>query len=100
MFAVAVTFFIAPERVADFRALMIAQAKNSLALEPGCRHFDVWTDPKQPSRFFLYELYDDAAAFEVHLASEHFKTFAAAIEPMVAHREILTFADAPILTPK
>lgn len=95
MFAVAVTFWVAPERVSDFRALMIAQAKNSLALEPACRRFDVWTDPNQPTRFFLYELYDDAAAFDVHLASDHFKTFAAAISPMIAHREILTFADAP-----
>ena len=42
-------------------------------LEPGCRRFDVVEHPGDPERFSLYELYDDADAFERHRASAHFR---------------------------
>ncbi|MEM7522936.1 MAG: antibiotic biosynthesis monooxygenase [Pseudomonadota bacterium] len=37
---------------------------------------------------FLYEVYDDAAAFDAHLASDHFKDFDAAVAPMVAAKTV------------
>jgi quinol monooxygenase YgiN len=72
MLAVVVEFRIATERVAAFHDAIVANARESLRAEPGCRQFDVCRDPAEPALFFLYELYDDAAAFEAHLETPHF----------------------------
>lgn len=88
VFAVVVDFDIHPEQVEEFEEIMLLQARNSLELEPGCRQFDVFRDPQAKATFVLYELYDDEAAFELHLASDHFNAFAATVEPMVRNRII------------
>ncbi len=59
-------------REAEFRAVMETHARKSLELEPGCRQFDVGADPKEPTRFMVYEVYDDDAAIEAHQAMPHF----------------------------
>ncbi|MEM0922766.1 MAG: putative quinol monooxygenase [Pseudomonadota bacterium] len=92
MFAVVVTFHVNQDRMPDFLPLMRRNAANSLRLEPECHRFDVWTDPARPDQVFLYELYSDAAAFETHLASAHFNTFAAAVADMVTRRDLDTWA--------
>ncbi len=75
MFVITVEFKVRPEFLAQFLLKMIANARASATTEPGCRQFDVCTDPQDASRIFLYELYDDRAAFEAHLATAHFKEF-------------------------
>ena len=89
MFLVAVTFQIAPERAADFIARVQQQATDSLT-EPGCSRFDVWQAPGNAATVFLYEIYDDAAAFEEHLASAHFKAFDAEVAPWVTDKKVET----------
>jgi len=79
MFVVTVMFVVRPERTEDFRREMVANARASLAHEPGCRQFDVAVDPQNPATIFLYELYDDRAAFDMHLASAHFRSFDATV---------------------
>ena len=75
MFVVTVEFKVRPEFVAQFLPEMIANARATASTEPGCRQFDVCTDPQDQTRVFLYELYDDRAAFDAHLATPHFKEF-------------------------
>ena len=75
MYVVTVEFKVRPEFLAQFLPEMIANARASATTERGCRQFDVCTDPQDVSRIFLYELYDDRAAFEAHLATAHFKDF-------------------------
>ncbi|WP_068118635.1 putative quinol monooxygenase [Tropicimonas marinistellae] len=93
MYAVTVRFSIKPSHFAEFLLLMVHNARTSLALEPGCRQFDVCTDPDQPDRVFLYELYDDRAAFESHLQAEHFREFDAAVAPMIAEKSVDCFSE-------
>lgn len=93
MFAVVVTFRIKPDRMEAFLPLMYANAATSLGVEPGCHQFDVCTDPDRPDEVFLYELYDDKAAFDAHLASPHFKAFDAAVAEMLAAKDVRTFED-------
>lgn len=45
----------------------------------------------KPATLFLYELYDDRAAFDAHLASTHFKAFASTTQAMIARRSIMTW---------
>lgn len=92
MHAVTVVFQIKAEAVEDFLPLMIANAEASLKDEPGCRQFDVCTDPDRPGDVFLYELYDDADAFQAHLQTTHFKSFDAKVAGMIAQKTVRTYA--------
>ena len=91
MFAVVVTFRIEAGAMDSFLPAMIANARTSLAEEPGCHQFDVCTDPARPDEVFLYERYTDRAAFDDHLASAHFKAFDARVAPMIAAKEVRTY---------
>jgi quinol monooxygenase YgiN len=87
MYIVAVRFDLAPEHSAGFREAVLKNAAASEQTEPGCHQFDVCFNA-DGTQCFLYEVYDDAAAFESHHASEHFKTFAATTQPMVIHKRL------------
>ena len=52
--------------------------------ERGCRRFDVLEPAGEPDRVVLYEIYDDRAAFDAHLQSEHFRRFNAESNALVA----------------
>ncbi|MEM9638291.1 MAG: putative quinol monooxygenase [Pseudomonadota bacterium] len=93
MFAVVVTFQIKPASLQAFMPLMTRNAATSLAEEVGCRQFDIATDPTRPNEILLYELYTDAAAFEAHLATPHFKAFDAATTDMIADKSVTTYAE-------
>jgi quinol monooxygenase YgiN len=43
--------------------------------EPGNLDYQVMRDPGQSGVFVLYERYTDEAAFQAHLATEHFATW-------------------------
>jgi (4S)-4-hydroxy-5-phosphonooxypentane-2,3-dione isomerase len=91
MYVVVVFFEAKPERLAAFRGALLAQARNSLERERGCRQFDVAQDPLDPASFLLYEAYDSEAAFKAHLETEHFKTFSETVTPWTASKHILTY---------
>lgn len=88
MYVVVVKFEFTLEHASDFRAAMLEQAKNSLENEPGCRRFDVCEYPLADTRLFLYELYDDRAAFERHLESDHYVAFDALTADWVIDKNV------------
>ncbi len=92
MFAVCVTFHIKQELMDAFLPLMHENAQSSLSDEPDCHRFDVCTNPES-AQVFLYELYSDAAAFQAHLQTPHFKSFDAATSDMIEKKDVTTFAD-------
>ena len=81
-YVVTVVFRAKPEHRAAFREAMIENATASRTREPGCRQFDVCELPD--GTIFLYEIYDDEAAFKAHLATEHYKHFNVTTTPWVA----------------
>ena len=83
-----VEFLVKPDFVQRFARLISANAKASVEKEPGCRRFDVLLAPDDPCRFVLYEIYDDAAAFDRHIETRHFKAFAAATEGQIVERSV------------
>jgi quinol monooxygenase YgiN len=91
MFVVTVTFEAYPEQAPAFLARVRTQAADSLANEEGCHHFDVCIGPAQPERVFLYEIYTDAAAFQTHKATAHFKAFDAEAAPMLRSKAVETW---------
>lgn len=92
MFAVVVEFTVKPEHTSAFLRLVEENAAASLNTEPGCKQFDVASDPLRPGDVFLYELYEDAAAFAAHLKTPHFANFEQATADMVAQKSVKTFA--------
>lgn len=90
-YAVVVTFEIKRDMSAAFMPHMLSNARASLRDESGCLQFDVATDPTRPSEVFLYEIYEDRAAFEAHMATAHFKTFEDAAGDMIASKDVRTF---------
>jgi autoinducer 2-degrading protein len=72
MFSLVVQMQVRPDRREEFLAGMAANAEASVRDEPGCLRFDVSAVAADANRFFLYELYTDAEAFEAHKASPHF----------------------------
>lgn len=93
MFAVTVIFRIKAEDFQRFLPLMYANASTSLSSEPGCKVFDVCTDPSRPNEVFLYELYDSEEAFRSHLATPHFLAFDADVGPMIVEKTVASYSE-------
>jgi (4S)-4-hydroxy-5-phosphonooxypentane-2,3-dione isomerase len=92
MMLVVVVFFEAKQaHISDLGMALVAHARASLEMEPGCRQFDVAQDPLDPAGYFLYEVYDDEAAFKLHCDSERFKQVEARCTPWIAHKKVLTY---------
>lgn len=88
-YVVIVDFRLKPGQRAAFRPMIDANARDSVAGEPGCRQFDVMEPDGEPDRVVLYEVYDDQAAFSAHCGSEHFLRFDAASAPMVEQKIVI-----------
>jgi quinol monooxygenase YgiN len=65
-----------PSRVDETKAALAALARDTL-FEPGCTIFTVHQDAAQPTRFVLWERFDDEQAFKAHGALPHTKAFGA-----------------------
>ena len=91
MYVVTVEFETLPAHRDAFVKAVLANAHRSLTDEPGCRQFDVCLSGDKPNSVFLYELYDDGAAFTVHLASAHFAEFSAETAAWVAAKTVRVF---------
>jgi quinol monooxygenase YgiN len=61
-----------------FRA-RIVELVRAVRNEPGCVTFTAYEARDTPGRFYLYEIYKDAAAFETHLKTDHVHAFISAI---------------------
>ncbi|SNT31266.1 putative quinol monooxygenase [Tropicimonas sediminicola] len=93
MFVVTVSIEVNAGQVDAFLPLMLQNARASLSSEPGCRQFDVYTNPERPEAVFLFEVYDSAAAFDAHLSSDHFKQFDRVTAEMIASKQVETFTE-------
>ena len=88
MLVVHVEFVVDPAQLEQFLPLMHENARDALALEPGCHQFDVTQDPRNPISIMLYEVYDDAAAFDAHKATPHYLAFIAATDSMTTSKTV------------
>lgn len=87
-YVIVVDLLVDDNALSQFMPLMLANAAASLAQEPGCRRFDICVDLHNPAQVLLYEIYDDATAFDIHLASAHFLSFDEATRPMVKSKTV------------
>ncbi len=64
----------------------------SMRNEPGCFRFDVIEPEGEPDRVLLYEIYEDAAAFERHRITDHFLKFDSESKQLVAEKSVIVAA--------
>lgn len=83
MYVVCVKIQVVPEHAEAFLAATLDNAKGTRE-EPGNVRFDVLRMPSDPSRFFLYEVYPDEAAFKAHQQTPHYLRWKETVAPMMA----------------
>jgi autoinducer 2-degrading protein len=93
-FAITVGFDLVEGAFAEFHRLVAENAALSVALEPDCLRFDVLTpaDATSSTKVFLYEIYRDRAAFDRHLASDHFRSFDERSRGLVTAKTVLAYS--------
>jgi (4S)-4-hydroxy-5-phosphonooxypentane-2,3-dione isomerase len=89
-FVVMVDFRLHEGALGAFRPLIDRNARQSVRDEPGCRRFDVVEPAGETDRIVLYEIYDDRAAFDVHLKTRHYLAFDAESAGLVASKTVTT----------
>jgi quinol monooxygenase YgiN len=87
-YVITVDFQLRPGSLARFLPLMLDNAEKSRTLEPGCDRFDVLLPAAETDRVFLYEIYRDEAAFQVHLKTAHFLEFDVASRAFVQDKKV------------
>ena len=88
MLAVCVDFEIDPASLDAFLTIMQKNAADSLANEVGCHQFDITQDLQNPTKIFLYELYDDSAAFDLHKKASHYLEFNQLASEMITAKSV------------
>jgi autoinducer 2-degrading protein len=83
MLVVHVHVRIRPERIGDFLAATVINARASLA-EPGVLRFDVIQDQADPAHVVLTEVYRDDDASAAHKATPHYAVWRDTVADMMA----------------
>jgi (4S)-4-hydroxy-5-phosphonooxypentane-2,3-dione isomerase len=86
-FALVVDMEVKPEDADRFATLIAENARLSVANEPGCLQFDVVRPQDAPGRFMLYEVYENAAAFEAHIKMPHVGNFFGQAKPLIVSQK-------------
>src|ERR1041384_8129586 len=71
------------ENVDAFIEAAVENAEQSVRLEPGCYQFDVVCGLEDKTKITLYEVYEDADAFQAHTKMPHTATFLGNAKSMV-----------------
>jgi (4S)-4-hydroxy-5-phosphonooxypentane-2,3-dione isomerase len=83
MLVVHVHVRVRPERVEEFLAATLVNAKASLG-EPGVARFDVIQDQADPAHVVLAEVYRDDDAAAAHKLTQHYAAWRDAVAEMMA----------------
>jgi quinol monooxygenase YgiN len=80
-------FTFAPED-ADKAEAMLRELRDASREEEGVIRFDVARSQEKPNVFALWEEYRDKAAFDFHVATEHFKRLVVnGLRPLAQQRD-------------
>lgn|SRR2546423_7701973 len=92
MFIALVKLQIRPELVGEFKTAILKNAELSVQRDPGCVRFDVLQQEDDPTRWFLYEVYEREQAWVDHRASAHFVAFMEVGNRAIVTRELTKLA--------
>jgi quinol monooxygenase YgiN len=84
----AVDIDVVPGQIETYLAAIKEVGAATIRTEPGCSEFDITVSQKDPNRVFIFEVYDNAAAVDAHLKTDHYKKYAATVKDIIAKREV------------
>jgi autoinducer 2-degrading protein len=87
MFVVCVSIHVRPNRLDDFIAATLDNARNT-RLEPGNLRFDVLRQEQDPARFTLYEVYRGPEDFAAHQQTPHYLRWKQAVADWMAEPRV------------
>jgi (4S)-4-hydroxy-5-phosphonooxypentane-2,3-dione isomerase len=82
----AVDIDVVPGQIDNYLAAIKENGAASVH-EPGCRAFNITVAQTDTNHIFIFEVYDNAAAFDAHKQTGHFKKYAATTKEMIAKRD-------------
>ena len=74
---------IAPEQLDAYKVILKEEIETSIRVEPGVLTLYAVSLKGHPEQIRLFEMYRDAASYESHLQSPHFKAYKAQTQRMV-----------------
>ncbi|WP_369989624.1 putative quinol monooxygenase [Pseudomonas xanthosomatis] len=86
MYSLFIKTRVKPGSADAFLTAIQANAAASVATEPGCLVFDVSQDREDPDVIYLYEIYQDDAAYEAHTHTAHFRDSRPLVEPLIVEQ--------------
>lgn len=79
---------IDPANLGSFKAAASAHGDAVMRTEPGVAAFHAVAEADNPGRIHVFEMYDDADAYQAHVQQAHFRHFRAATEKLVSSRQL------------
>lgn len=89
MFMLLVRVEVRAEHLASFTRAIEANARLSVAEDPGCLRFDVAQEVEHPARWVFVECYTGEAAWEAHRRSAHFEAYKQVADQALVSREVI-----------
>jgi quinol monooxygenase YgiN len=74
---------ISPEQLDAYKAILKEEIETSIRVEPGVLTLFAVSVKGHPAQIRLFEIYRNAASYESHLRSQHFKAYKTQTEHMV-----------------
>jgi (4S)-4-hydroxy-5-phosphonooxypentane-2,3-dione isomerase len=93
----AVDIDVVPGQIENYLAAIKEVGAATIKSEPGCSEFDITVSQKDPNHLFIFEVYDNAAVFDAHLKSDHYKKYAATAKDAVAKREVYPLSSVAMM---
>ena len=86
---------IDPSQLEEYKAALRDEIETSIRLEPGVLTLYAVSVKGDPAQIRIFEMYADAAAYEAHLNTAHFKKYKASTQGMV--KSLVLVETDPIL---
>jgi autoinducer 2-degrading protein len=88
MYVVLVQVKVRSEMLVEFERLLLHNARESVAHDPGCLRFDVSQHVDDPTRWVLHEVYDKPESHAAHRQSPHFLAYDAFARDAVTEKAV------------
>lgn len=73
----------------SYLAIMTENARASVANEIGCHAFDIIDSIEEENTFYLYEIYENKQALEIHKKSPHYLASRPLLAKIVTHVAVI-----------
>jgi quinol monooxygenase YgiN len=88
-FVLVVDLEIEPAELAAFKVAIKEIGEIIVRIEPGCQAFSAVFEKEHPTRVRLFEIYENAEAFNAYLQTPQFQKFGEMIKGMIISRKLV-----------